>query len=83
VVGVKQSPKSPFPVLKIADRIEERLFLEVWPQGGCEVELRIRQLPEQKIGDPVLAARSNHQFWIWDSFGGKVVTDAFRSDFLR
>src|SRR5919201_2071187 len=53
VVGYPTEGAGPF--LVVADRLEQMLPVEVRPQHGREVQLRVGGLPEQEVRDPLLA----------------------------
>ena len=47
--------------LVLAHRVEEVLAAEVGPQHVGEDELAVGQLPQQEVGDAVLARRADHE----------------------
>src|SRR5207253_1830814 len=54
-------PEAPLAVLEVVERDQQRLFAEVRPEGLGEVDLGVRELPEEEVGDADLAARPHHQ----------------------
>ena len=57
-------PESSFPFLEVKDGLVKMLLSEIRPAGRSEIELRICQLVEQEITDPVFPTCPNHQFRI-------------------
>src|SRR5918996_5219977 len=49
------------PLLEVADRFEEVLTIEVRPEDRGEPQLRVGNLPQEEVRDPLLSARADQQ----------------------
>src|SRR5512135_1338217 len=47
--------------LELNDGLEQVLTAKIGPEGGCDVNLGIGNLPEKEVADPHFAARPNQQ----------------------
>jgi len=56
--------ETPLAALVFANRIDQIAFAEIRPHQAGVVDLRVGDLPEQKIGNPQLCPGSNQQVWI-------------------
>src|SRR4051794_11539156 len=63
--GAVNAPEASIAALEFAHRVEEVLAAEVGPQHVGEDELRVRALPQQVVGDPVLPRRADHEVRVW------------------
>src|SRR4051812_40688005 len=55
------APEAALAVLVRGDRFAEGLGAEIGPQRVGEIELGVRELPQQEVGDALLAARADEQ----------------------
>ena len=58
--------KSSFPVLVIDYRLVKLLLAEVGPEHVGEVKFGVRNLPQQEVADPHLAARAYQELGVGD-----------------
>src|SRR5688500_11072657 len=75
VVLTVQSAEPPTPFLELDDRLEHVPAAEVGEQGGGDVDLAVRELPEQEIGDAHFAAGADHQVHVRQAVGVQVAFD--------
>src|SRR5437660_4170368 len=80
--------EAPFPPLIVGDGVIQLVPAKIRPEAVADVDLRIGKLPEEKIADPELSARSDQQVGIGDIGGRKVpgdkrFIDLPRGDFPR
>src|SRR5205814_3172999 len=68
-VGRLDCAVTPLARLKVDDRLEEMPFPEIGPQHFRDVNLRVRDLPQQKIRYAQLAAGADEQIGIVDVRG--------------
>ena len=54
-----EAAEAPVPALVLAHRVEEVLTAEVGPEHVGEHQLAVGQLPQQEVGDAVLARRAD------------------------
>src|SRR5262249_25629351 len=52
---------APLPFLKVQNRFQQVAFAKVRPECGRDPNLAVSNLPEEKIGNAHLAARSNEK----------------------
>ena len=63
-LGVTEAAKATVAPLVISDRFEQVKAAEIGPQAIGDEDLRIRNLPQQKILNALLARRTDHQVWV-------------------
>ena len=66
--------KTALPVLVIVHSIVKIFMTEVRPQLFAEIKLCVCHLPQKKIADAQLPARSYQQVWVWVVSCNKIVT---------
>src|SRR5262245_16580976 len=71
------------PQLELAQRFEELPFAEVRPQRLGDVDLRVGDLPQQKVRETHLATRPDQEVGIGDSGGAEALRDRVLVDGLR
>lgn len=76
-----QTAISPLALLVLGNAFEQMDTSELWPQGIGNVNLRISELPQQKIAQPHLAAGANHQIRIREMASVEVLRDEVFVDF--
>src|SRR5215472_9784508 len=64
-------------LLKLHQRFEQPRAVEIRPQRVRYENLRIGDLPEQKIADAQLATRSNQQVGVWQALRVQMPRDPF------
>src|SRR5438067_9873626 len=74
------APEAPLAALEREHRLEQLASAEVGPQHARDVELRVRDLPQQEVRDPLLARRADEQVGVWtvggvEPRGDRVVVD--------
>src|SRR6266566_783308 len=65
-------------LLKLHQRFQQPCAVEIRPQRVGYENLRIGDLPEQKIAHAHLAARSNQQIGVWQALRVQMPRDLFR-----
>ena len=71
--GVGNTAKSALPSLVVKESKEYLTASKVWPKGFGEVQLRVRDLPKEKIADSGFSTRANKEVGIWQLRGGQVL----------
>src|SRR5579872_1783726 len=56
--------ETPLPLCEPLERGIEGLLIEIRPQHITEVQLAVRQLPQQEIADPLFATGTDEKIWI-------------------
>jgi hypothetical protein len=74
---------SPFPPAELGHRAHQILLGEVRPQGIEEDELGICRLPQEKVGNALLARSADNQVGIGNSRRRQPPREAFFGDVLR
>src|SRR5438552_2924809 len=62
---VVEPAKLPLPRVERGDALDQVGLVEIRPQGGGEVELGVRRLPDQEIRYPLLPGGANHEVGLW------------------
>src|SRR6185436_8977452 len=75
--------ESTIPLRKLADRLVEVFLLELRPFHRRDPELRVRDLPEQEVRDPKVAARADEQVGIRRIGIVEIPADRLLVDLLR
>jgi hypothetical protein len=57
--SAQHSAKTAFPSLIFDQREQEFPSPKIWPQGRCEAQFCVGQLPQEKIADPGFSTRPN------------------------
>src|SRR5207344_338234 len=75
-----ETAEASFPLLEVADRLEQELAVEVRPEDGREPQLRVRDLPQQEVRRAHLAAGADEQIRVGrvgrvETFGDRPVID--------
>jgi hypothetical protein len=50
-----------FASLEVCQRLQQMVAVKIRPKRLGDVDFRVSQLPEQKVGEPHLAAGANHK----------------------
>src|SRR5215204_3144282 len=68
----RDTSEAPLALLVVTDGAEERLPVEVRPEDGGDVQLRVGDLPEHEVGDAVLAGGTDEEVGVGDGGGGEL-----------
>ena len=79
-MGLGDQPEE--PAIAIESGVE-RAIAEVGPQRVAEDELGVRALEQQKIGQAVLAAGTNHEIRVGEVTGRETIANAALVDVFR
>src|SRR3954469_5545879 len=57
----RHAPEAALAVLEVEDRLVQLAAAEVRPEHARDVELRVRDLPEEEVGDALLAGGADQE----------------------
>src|SRR6185369_17419945 len=81
--GLRAGASEPaLAALELAERLEKLQLAEIRPQRLRDVDLRVRELPEEEIADPHLPARPDEEIGIGDTGGAERGGDEVLIDLL-
>src|SRR5690242_21789612 len=74
-VSFHQSAISPLPLLILGNSFQQMDTAKLGPERGCDIDLRIGQLPKQKIAEPHFPGRADDEIGIRQVASVQVAAD--------